>query len=649
MLRWGRKILRPHPYPGTRAPPPISFILPPDDEQIRPGSYRFLKESKRVTGSAISLRLEHYSVLSISQSYTKYFRMKLRFLPLLLLVVLFVVPQDGEAQRRRKSKQEEIWPPERAYGRTTLGNALQSVFSRHYDFCGFTKASGKRDYTPPTIDRFLGRRTLRTRVEKANINGGNLLSYIFNGPETEVPLDLVQYRADNLLFNEAEGINLVPQPREGFDAFLLTKNCSGYLKACLDAGINPPYAAFAAALNTDAQRNSTVVAMAGSFVSPLAEILAANDARTTELMAQLWRFYQDNPEYAGAAYYITQFEGVLVKHLTDAEEVSRAEQNLGVNVALPLAAKINANLTRGKTGSSTFSGTDWETIVFADFEGPYQRDRMFARLPSPQEIANYFRSNPVAISSGLPIPPLREGGAHEHSVEVAGLPAGLAGAGWQLENVRGNAFRAKPNLNVAATTEGLRFTLNGQSAPDLFLAELPGAIEAVPMYYELSLPAREGMPSLNIPVRQRLLTSSHPLVDMAGTRFELNRKNNGQFAFQWYITLNVTDRENPLDDLGAINLKSLQAGYADAPLDLKLLEASYDQRRETIYLVLESERTWPLKNIDDRNMLTYPLSMELALPIRDGFSACIRKVEARLAVPRIRVDNVPFLPGTKGG
>jgi len=160
-------------------------------------------------------------------------RMKRRQLSLLFILFLIVASLSLDAQRRRGKNAEPVWPPERAYGRTTLGNALQDVFQRHYDFCGFTKPNSKRDYTPPTIDRFLGKRSLRTRVERADINGGNLLSYIFTDEETGFPLDKIQYRADQLLFNKAVGIDLTPQPRPGFDAFLLTKNCSGYLKASL--------------------------------------------------------------------------------------------------------------------------------------------------------------------------------------------------------------------------------------------------------------------------------------------------------------------------------------------------------------------------------------------------------------------------------
>lgn len=570
--------------------------------------------------------------------------MKRHQLLFLLLFVFSFASFTAEGQRRNRRNAEPEWPPERAYGRTTLGNALQSVFQRHYDFCGFTKPSGKRDYTPPTIERFLGKRDLRTRVEQADINGGNLLSYIFTDEEITFPLDEVRYRADQLLFNKDTGINLQPEPRPGFDAFLLTKNCSGYLKASLDAGLKPPYVAFSAALDTDAQRNSTVVALAGSFVSPLSEILNANDARTTELMATLWRFYQNNPGYAGRAYYLTQFDGVMVKHLTDATEIANTEQNLGVNAAIPLAGSFSAELARGRSSQSSFAGTDWETIVYTDFAGPYQRERLFARLPTPGQIETYFRNTPVVAAPPARPTPLREGGSHQHSVDVAGLPAGLAGAGWRIDNLRGGAYRGAPSLQVtSAGTSGLSFSVGGNTSPELFPSNNPGAIANVPLYYELVLPARGNMPDLRIPVSRRLPTSAHPLVDMAGARFELQRKNNGQYAFRWYLTLNVNDAENPLDPNGKFDAAEITAGYPERPIDLKLIEASFDNRRSTMTVILETERTWPLKEVDDRNMMTMPVRIEVCMPVKDGYSLCRRPLSARLAVPRIRVSAVPRL------
>ncbi|MEM9929427.1 MAG: hypothetical protein AAF840_06395, partial [Bacteroidota bacterium] len=524
------------------------------------------------------------------------------------------------------------------------GNALQGVFQRHYDFCGFTKPAGKRDYTPPTIGRFLGSRDLRTRVEKADINGGNLLSYIFTDEETTFPLDLIRYRPDQLLSNKAEGINLMPEPRPGFDAFLLTKNCSGYLKSSLDAGLKPPYVAFSAALDTDDRRNSTVVALAGSFVSPLNEILTANDVRTTELMASLWRFYQDHPSYVGRAYYLTQFEGVMIKHLTDAAEVTATEQNLGVNISVPLAGKLNAGVTRQRTNDNTFSGTDWETIVYTDFEGPYQRQQLFARLPGPEEIEAYFSNTPLVLADAQRPSPLREGGSHRHSVSIAGLPAGLAGAGWRLDNIRGGAYRGTPSLQVSASgPAGLSFSIGGNTSPELFPHGHPGAIAEVPLYYELVLPSRANLPDLRIPINKRIPTSAHPLVDMSGARFELERKDNGQYAFRWYLTLNVNDTENPIDPNGQFEAAEIRAGWAESPVELALVNATYDKFRATMTVILETERTWPLNLIDDRNMQTLPVQVEVCLPVRDGYSLCRRPLSTRLAVPRIRVQTVKGL------
>ena len=564
-----------------------------------------------------------------------------------LLLILFT-SLSLDAQRRRNNEKEEDWPPVKSYSRTSLGSAMQSVFARHYDFCGFKKLTGRRDYTPPTIDRFLGRRTLRTRVERADLNGGNLLSYIFTTEETTYPLDKIRYRPDNLLFTAADGVNLEPQPREGFDAFLLTKNCSGYLKASLDAGLKPPYVAFAAALETDARRNSTVVALAGSFLSPLSEVLAANDERTAELMIRLWRFYQDHPEYAYGAYYLTQFEGVTVKHLTDTEEIRQTEQTLGINVSLPLAGKFQSDLNRVSFRENKFSGTDWETIVYADFEGPYQRQNLFARLPTAAEVVDYFYNNPVVRPVDTRYLALREGGSHEHAFEVSGLPAGLAGLGWRLDNLSTGAYRHNPALEVAPQGAGLRFTVRGFAAPELFSPDNTTELEFLPVSYDLVLPARNGIPALRIPHEVSLPLSNHPIVEMAGNRFELRRKNNGQYSFQWHLTLNIDDRDNPLDENGEFKANKIAAGTESLPLNITMIQAEYDPRRSVLNVILETEENFPLTQINDRDMATVPASIEAFFPVKDGYSLCRRPLVTQLAVPEIiRLRKPSFIQDHK--
>lgn len=563
--------------------------------------------------------------------------MSFRYFPVLFACLfLLLTTTDLDAQRRRNREAvAEEWPPAKAYSRISLGNALQSVFARHYDFCGFRKLNGKRDYTPPTIDRFLGRRTLRTRVEAADLNGGNLLNYIFHEQEISYPLDKIRYRPDNLLFTTADGVNLEPQPREGFDAFLLTKNCSGYLKASLDAGLKPPYAAFATALNTDARRNSTVVALAGSFVSPLSEVLAANDERTAELMIKLWRFYQEHPEYAYGAWYMTQFEGVTVKHLTDAEEIRQTEQTLGVNVSLPLAGGLETNMSRQALRENKFSGTDWETIVYADFAGPYQRENLFARLPTAAEIVAYFYQNPVTSPVSTRYDALREGGSHTHAFVVAGLPAGLAGLGWRLENLTTGAYRETPALAVTPTEEGLQFTLDGFAAPELFSPDNTTAFEFLPVTYDLVLPAKNGLPALRIPYGASFPLSNHPIVEMDDNRFELHRKNNGQYAFQWHLTLNIDDRENPLDASGTFRANKIAAGTDSLSLNIHMIQAAYDPLRSVLNVILETEENFPLDRIDDRNMATVSASIEAFFPVKDGYTLCRRPLITQLAVPEV--------------
>lgn len=555
----------------------------------------------------------------------------------LLLLSLLFTSFSADAQRRRGAKEADAWPPVRSYARTSLGSALQSVFARHYDFCGFEKLKDRRDYTPPNINRFLGQRSLRTRVERADLNGGNLLSHLFTAAETGYPLDRIQFRPDHLLFTAADGIDLEPRPREGFDAFLLTKNCSGYLKASLDAGLKPPYVAFGTAMETDARRNSTVVAMSGSFESPLTEILAANDVRTTELMVRLWRFYQDNPEYAAGAYYLTQFEGVMIKHLSDAKEIRRSEQTLGINVSVPLGGQFHSDLNRTMLQDNAFAGTDWETIVYTDFEGPYQRDRLYARLPGPVEVAEYFYYNPIAQSGQARQAALREGGAHEHSVFVDGLAGGLAGMDWRIENLRGGAYRDRPALDVTAQGTGLRFTVRGFSAPKLFSADNRTAFELLTLVYDLVLPAKNGMPEIRIPYRTRLPVSNHPLVEMADNRFELSRQNNGQYAFRWFLTLNVDDRDNPLDETGEFRANTISAGAPGQPLDVHLIAANFDARRSVLNVVLETRGNWPLDEIDDQHMRTVPAEIEAFFPVKNGYRLCRRPLRAQLAVPQVMV------------
>ena len=161
---------------------------------------------------------------------------------LLLLACCFLGSfQTLEAQRldRARSKlndhRQENWPPEHVYSRISLGRALQNTFQQHFQYCGFTEVGGNRDYLPPDIEQFLGRRALRTRVEQADLSGGSLLQYIFLAEETNRALDDIAFRPEFRLEVPGTEVPFMMAPEAQFDSYNLTENCSGYLKAALVA------------------------------------------------------------------------------------------------------------------------------------------------------------------------------------------------------------------------------------------------------------------------------------------------------------------------------------------------------------------------------------------------------------------------------
>lgn len=566
----------------------------------------------------------------------------------LLFILLFFVSTALEAQRNRRGKdaaEEPSWPPERRYANLSLGSALQRVFQKHYNFCGFPAAEGSRDYTPPTIEQFLGRRTLRTRVEQANLSGGKLLNYIFSQEETEAPLDAIQYKTDRSISLREQATIFLPQPREGFDAFVMTKNCGGYLKACLDAGIKPPYSAFSMALGTDEKRESSVLTLAGSFESPLSEIIAARDSRTTELMSRLWLFYQQHPEYIGKAYYLREFEGVLVKHLSNAEAVFQSERELGVNVNLPFSARIKSTLTQGKTASQNFQGTDWETIVYADFEGPYQRQNMYSPLPSPADISDYFASLQLTFNNASDFPLLTEGAEHRHYLTLVGMPAELARMPWLIREISEGTYAETPKIDhyffeEANGQSGLKITVSGLPAPQLFSGRPEDRSGSVPLRYAVALDQELFGQRLQLRVDKELGTSSSPIVHLLRANFDLTKRDSRDFAFLWEVELALEDRDNPVDYNKEALVSNIVVRNSNSPLAVELLKSEFDARRHSLLITFASRDAWPLARINDQQMENYNLSADVHLPIQRGTGRTIRPIKAVIAVPNIREEVV---------
>lgn len=582
---------------------------------------------------------------------------KLPCLLLFLLLGVLMTPMLS-AQRidRARSKlnehRTESWPPEKVYARISLGRALQETFQRHYQYCGFDAAEGSRDYLPADITRFLGSRDLRTKVEEADLSGGGLLQYIFSEDETAMPLNVIRFQPDHRLELPGVTSSFELSPAEEFDTFVLTENCSGYLKAALDAGVEPPYSAFRAALNTDDRKESTVLAIAGTFLSPLETALLAKDARTTSLMLRLWEFYQLHPEYIGQAYYLKSFAGIMIKHTASAEESRRIENELGMNVNAPLGIKANAQVDWGRSRRASFSGTDWETIVYADFNEKYTRQQWYARLPDPNAIMTYFAQLQPAVEKHAEFPLLTEGVEHRHYLTLEGIPASLARGGWVIEAVSPGVYAQAPRLEARPFSEdgrfGCRFTIMGEPIRTLFsgpLAERPGKQS---LSFQIRSLQQIGNATLKLSVKEELPTSAHPVVQFGQGRFDLSIKEDRRFALQWKVPLEITDKENPVDFLEIPYFSAITLRGSDQldPIEVQVKEVVTDVRRHEYVLILETVQTWPLGRINDQEMKSYQLSCQVHLPAERSEARMQRPLQGVISFPKI---NPPPPPPTVQG
>ncbi|GJM31881.1 MAG: hypothetical protein DHS20C18_08820 [Saprospiraceae bacterium] len=548
-----------------------------------------------------------------------------------------------KVRKKIERYRRESWPPIKSHSRLSLGYALQKIFRNHCDFCGFDVSDTKRDYVPRDIEKFLGRRTLRTRVEMADIRGGGLMNYIFDRREIEAPFDEIKYLPNRILKIDGLPDQFTVNADENFDAFVLTKNCSGYLKAALDAGIEPPYAAFKTALDTDDRRESTVMAVSGSFVSPMRLILEANDSRTISAMMTLWKFYTEHPNLINNAFYLKGFEGVLVKQETVAEENFRIESQVGININGPLAAHLKASFGAGSSTRGNFAGTNWETLIFTDFENYYQRPSLYAPLPSPESIGRYFETLKPTFQKAHDFPLMTEGTLHQHYLIIEGIPQEMTQNFWVLENVTPGVYDSKPHLDAEYFqqddgTYGCRFTVSGRPAATHFrgpLAERPGKVN---LSYRIRSRKSLGGHYLRFLINEEVQTSAHPVASVGEGRFDLSIQEDRRFSFQWKFGLEIEDRDNPVDFMNVPYIENLQVRSSGQTLNVKVVEILPDPQRHRFLLTLETVATYPLDKIDDRNMSNFNLSMDVHLQsLRSGLRS-VRPVKGILSFPSIRPD-----------
>lgn len=581
------------------------------------------------------------------------------------IATLLTVTAYGQNLDKYKEKLEEYrsenWPPLKTHSRYSLGYALQHAFQKHADYCGFVAKPGKRDFVPTDITRFLGKRDLRTKVEVADIKGGGLMYYIFNQNEKWMLFNDIQFSPTRLLDLYEQGDPFAIDPNSNFDTYMLTKTCGGYLKAALDAGIEPPYSAFRTAFETDSKRESTVFALSGTFVSPLKAILDANDARTTELMFYLWKFYADNPEYIGNAFYLQQFEGVMIRHVSSAEENQKLERSIGLDVNIPFGPDFKAALNLTNGSGTSFSGTDWETIIYADFDMNYTKDRLFAPLPGPDEIAAYFANMRPVFEKSKDSPLMTEGTPYQHFVYVEGMPEFMANNFWEIGEVGQGLYQGIPLLETGFYSDknkksmGGRFAVSGKPDPANFTGDLSNRPGSLGLSYALKSAQALNGKHIKLYVNEEIQTSAHPVASLSDGEFDLTKKENRRFALQWEFEVSVEDFYNPVDFSQTPYISGLNVRRNERNVDVEIARIIPDAQNKKYLLTLETQKAFPLDRIDDSNMVNYSMSFDIHLKSLKGGGVSVRPVKGRIFLPSVKpviveqITGNPILPLQRNG
>jgi hypothetical protein len=579
--------------------------------------------------------------------------------PLFILFILLSNPIEAQRSAKYEQKLEEIrqqnWPPERVHSRVSLGYALQKTFKRHCEYCGFQNTHNRRrDFVPADISKFLGRRTLRTKVETADIRGGGLLYYIFKGEDLDRSFDDINYSPSKVFRLSFIEDQFTIDPDDNFDTYLFHKTCTGYLKSALDAGIQPPYSSFQIALDTDSRRESSVLALSGSFVSPLSQVMEANNAQTTAAMLQLWQFYQNNPEYVDNAYYLREFEGVMLKHISSSEQNYRIETAGGLNFSGPLPAHLNTSINYDNNGQSIFSGTDWETIVYTDFSYPDSKVRLFSPLPSPTDIQQYLKDIHPVFQYAQDLPLMIEGIEHQHYLTLIGIPEYMTTNFWVIEKVKAGVYDGMPSLEATpyfdetSQSPACKFTVRGRPLSSNFsgpIDQLPGKLNAS---YTIRSKYPVGDTYLYLNINEEIQTSSHPIASIADGRFDLTKKDGWEFAFQWKFAIEVEDEYNPVNFDIKPYIANLNVRRSGKTINVRIVEVESDEHRNKFYVTLESQETFPLERIDNSSLQNYNLSFDLHLESKASKVVSVRPIKGILRFPAIKESIIPTIPNLLG-
>ena len=551
-----------------------------------------------------------------------------------------LVMNRGETLSEENKKQN--WPSgdttpdgKPKYADGTLGKAMQFKFKEHCDFCGFNITNpNKRDYIPSDISKFIGSKTLDDKVELADYQMGGVLFYIFKGEELNVEFDKISF-SDNFILDRNYPNQFDIKASEFSDYFLMIKSCGGYINAKLDAKIKPPYSSFQAAVQNDLEQSSTIIAIRGKFYSPLKELMDGGNYPSIHSYMKLWKLYLTNSSYKNNAFYLREFEGVMIKRIASSKSLTSLSGSVGLNFNGPMDISIAASVAAGLKTESAFSGRDWQTIILSKFNSLYPRISYFDSLPTVDQILSKLKSiNPIYRPGDIEY--FTAGDEHKHYIRIFGIPKEMCEGFWMIEMPNNNVYQNNPVLTPRYYTEadgrfGCEFEIKGTPQNEIVSGN------SIVLNYKIkSISAIDGK-SIEFNIEQNIGTSKIPYLKIAGPPFKIKHENlisigSNRYQIRWSVIIDVNDdNRNLVDYARSFVTQKVTANYngKDFGLTPNIIES--DRIKKQITIILTSADQFDLDQIDESSEATTTVNMEISIPKRQG--SVIRPVFCELSIP----------------
>lgn len=526
------------------------------------------------------------------------------------------------------------WPPPNEFSEGSLGMALQNKFKSHADFCGFVFDKSNKNYVPADIKKFLDENELNLKAESADIEGATIMFYMFSTNEKNQTFNKERYSFSKVL--EIENFPqfiLSENPNPNFDSFLMTKTCGGFVNASVDAGIKPPYTSFEMAVKNDSKKESSIIVLSGTFVSPLTELFNNHSLKTYAFL-KLWEKYKRYPELIGKSHYLAEFNGVMIKRTASAEDYKSLEASGKTNYSGPLTSKVKADIGIGMNSSSIFKATDWETIILTNFSDSYKRENLFREFPSVDYIKTYFNGlSPIYETS----PRMVENGLHDIVISMENIPFELSNKNyWDITDWPQNIYEKKPELLVDFNQENdkisTRFIIRGTAKKEFFTisnttTELDGSFKITSIDIVDSN-------QLAINVNTKVFFSKQPDPQLPPkATFEPYRlyANSDKFGIKWSFEVGFLQNDNPVDfnksgQLSNISVKNSNGDKIQITYDISV---SSDKNK---YLITVFDPTpYELRQISDNIKTNYNFEASLTIPLAKNPSN--RTVSKTISLP----------------